>query len=99
MPCSGLGVISAKPEIRYKDTKEFTGLYETQGRILSSSSEYLKEGCILIYSTCTLNKLENEEIVKAFLTSHSGFELAEERTILPYEEAGEGFYTAKIIKK
>lgn len=97
VPCSGLGVISAKPEIRYKDAKEFAGLYETQGRILSASAEYLKKGGILVYSTCTLNKRENEEIVKGFLETHNGFRLIEDRIFLPFEEAGEGFYTAKII--
>lgn len=98
VPCSGLGVIASKPEIRYKDAKEFESMYETQKRILSASAEYLKKGGILVYSTCTLNKLENEEVVKAFLAEHSGFELAAERTFLPFEEAGEGFYAAKIVK-
>jgi len=97
-PCSGLGVIASKPEIRYKDAKEFAGLYETQKRILSASAEYLKKGGILVYSTCTLNKLENEEIVKAFLAANGGYRLVEEKTFLPYAEAGEGFYAAKIIK-
>lgn len=96
VPCSGLGVISTKPEIRYKSVDEFKGLYETQRRILTASSKYLKKDGVLVYSTCTLNKHENEEIVAAFLAENDGYELEYEKTFLPNEEAGEGFYIAKI---
>lgn len=98
VPCSGLGVISSKPEIRYKTADEFEGLYKTQQRIISSASKYLKDGGIMVYSTCTLNKRENEEIVANFLAENSGYKLEYEKTFLPYEEAGEGFYIAKILK-
>lgn len=98
VPCSGLGVISAKPEIRYKFVDEFEGLYKTQRQIISSASKYLKSGGIMVYSTCTLNKKENEEIVSDFLAQSNDFKLEYDKTFLPYEEAKEGFYTAKIIK-
>ncbi|HAN20806.1 MAG: 16S rRNA (cytosine(967)-C(5))-methyltransferase [Clostridiales bacterium GWF2_36_10] len=98
VPCSGLGVISAKPEIRYKSTDDFKELYKTQKRIISSAAKYLKSSGIMVYSTCTLNKHENEDIVAEFIAENGGFQLEYERTFLPFEEAGEGFYMAKIIK-
>ncbi|PKM62886.1 MAG: 16S rRNA (cytosine(967)-C(5))-methyltransferase RsmB [Firmicutes bacterium HGW-Firmicutes-21] len=99
VPCSGLGVISAKPEIRYKSVEDFGGLYQTQRRIISSASKYLKSGGIMVYSTCTLNRHENEEIVAGFLADNNGFELVYERTYFPFDEVGEGFYIAKIVRK
>ncbi len=99
VPCSGLGVIGAKPEIRYKDPAEFEGLYNTQREILASAASYLKEGGCLVYSTCTLNKKENEEVVKDFLSAHRAFVLEEEHTWLPIGECSEGFYAAKLVKK
>ena len=98
VPCSGLGVISAKPEIRYKKTDEFEGLYDTQHRIIRAAAQYLKKGGVMVYSTCTLNRTENEDVVAAFLDGNSGFELEYERVFLPYEEAGEGFYMARIVR-
>ncbi len=99
VPCSGLGVIGAKPEIRYKDPEDFKGLYATQREILASAATYVKkEGC-LVYSTCTLNKLENEEVVKDFLAAHGEFVLTEEHTWLPVADGTEGFYAARLEKK
>ncbi len=99
VPCSGLGVIGSKPEIRYKDPVEFSGLYPTQRKILASSANYVKAGGTLVYSTCTLNKIENEEVVRGFLAEHGDFSLADERTFLPFDGSGEGFYAAKLVRK
>lgn len=99
VPCSGLGVIGSKPEIRYKDPAEFAGLYPTQKKILASSACYVKAGGTLVYSTCTLNKKENEEVVHGFLAEHDDFSLAEEHTFLPFDGSGEGFYAAKLVRK
>ncbi len=98
VPCSGLGVIAAKPEIRYKSAERFAELIDTQKRILSSSSKYLNKGGVLIYSTCTINRNENEAVVADFIEKNSDFCLEYERTFFPYEEVGEGFYIAKIIR-
>ena len=99
VPCSGLGVIGSKPEIRYKDPAEFAGLYPTQRKILASSANYVKPGGTLVYSTCTLNKIENEEVVRGFLAEHDDFSLADEHTFLPFDGSGEGFYAAKLVRK
>ena len=99
VPCSGLGTISAKPEIRYKDPASFEGLIDTQKRILASSATYVRPGGILLYSTCTLNRAENGKQVQEFLQTHPSFTLEEERTFLPFEAAGEGFYAARLRKE
>lgn len=67
VPCSGLGVLGKKPEIRYKDRGDFTELPALQLSILQTGSRYVRPGGVLVYSTCTLNRAENEAVVKAFL--------------------------------
>ena len=74
VPCSGLGVIGRKPEIRYKDKKLFKNLNELQYKILCASEKMLKPGGILVYSTCTLNPRENNEVVNRFLNEYKNFE-------------------------
>ena len=83
VPCSGLGVIGTKPEIRYKDAGDFAGLKDTQSDILGASAGYLRVGGKMVYSTCTVNRAENSEIVKAFLKSAPGYVLNTEKQILP----------------
>lgn len=73
VPCSGLGVIRRKPEIRYKPLDEFTSLPATQLAILEQSARMVKPGGVLQYSTCTLRPAENEKIVRAFLEGHPEF--------------------------
>ncbi len=73
VPCSGLGVIRRKPEIKYKSPEEFTGLPEVQYRILETSSRYVKPGGTLVYSTCTLSKAENNCVAERFASDHPEF--------------------------
>jgi len=72
-PCSGLGVLGKKPDIRYKDGDSVGKLPEIQYGVLCGASKYLKVGGVLVYSTCTLNKKENEEVVLRFLKENSDF--------------------------
>lgn len=74
VPCSGLGVIAKKPEIRHKDLTESTRLPAIQAAILEASAGYLKPGGVLVYSTCTILTAENQEVVTAFLATHPEFE-------------------------
>ncbi|MBO4733718.1 MAG: methyltransferase domain-containing protein, partial [Clostridia bacterium] len=97
VPCSGLGVIRRKPEIKYKADPDFGALYELQKKILNNGLSYLKNGGRLLYSTCTVRKAENEEIVRACLKENSDCELIAERTFLPGVDGTDGFYYA-IIK-
>ena len=75
-PCSGMGVIRRRPDLRYKegltDTKELT---ETQLAILDHCAGLLKDGGEMVYSTCTVNPAENEDVVMAFLEKHKAFSL------------------------
>ncbi len=98
VPCSGLGEICAKPEIRKKDPAEFGGLYRTQAAILNASADYVKPGGVLVYSTCTINKKENECRVQAFLACRTDFRLTDEKVFLPTGAACEGFYAARLEK-
>ncbi|MDF2566662.1 MAG: ribosomal small subunit methyltransferase RsmB [Oscillospiraceae bacterium] len=104
--CSGLGIIRRKPEIKYKDPEEFEKLPQIQYNILLNSSKYVKEGGMLIYSTCTLNKKENEEVVLRFLSENKDFEPLQipqyenyMHTFLPQEINSDGFFVATLIKK
>ena len=73
VPCSGLGIIRKKPDIRYKNLKEMEELPELQLKILENQSRYVKKGGLLLYSTCTVLRTENEDVVNAFLQRHGDF--------------------------
>lgn len=98
VPCSGLGVMAKKPELRFKKTEDIGKLPDIQYRILTASSSYLKSGGNLVYSTCTLCRAENGDNVRRFLASNPDYELAEEHTLFPTEDS-DGFYYAEMIKK
>ncbi len=98
VPCSGLGVIAKKPEIRYKSPEDIARLPEVQYKILDNVSGYVKQGGVLLYSTCTLNKAENEDVVNRFLAAHGEFTLDSMRTYFPHIDGCDGFFTAKLIK-
>lgn len=96
VPCSGFGIVRRKPEIRYKDLDSIKSLPEIQLSILTTSSKYVKNGGRLVYSTCTLNKRENEKVVSAFLENNKEFNLKEEKTTFPSKNGGDGFYYAVL---
>ena len=73
VPCSGLGVIAKKPEIRGKDPAELAGLPVIQSAILDNLSRYVKPGGTLLYSTCTILKEENEDVALRFLKTHEDY--------------------------
>ena len=77
-PCSGIGLIRRKPDIRYrKESSDFLNLQEIQLRILDSASKKLKKNGIMVYSTCTIFDEENFEVVNKFLEAHPEFEQVE----------------------
>ena len=109
VPCSGFGVISKKPEIRYKDAKESEALPKIQYDILENVSNYLKVGGTLVYSTCTILPDENENNVNKFLENHKNFALVPFNvgalevdggmiTLLPHTHHTDGFFVAKLEK-
>ncbi|MBO5333392.1 MAG: 16S rRNA (cytosine(967)-C(5))-methyltransferase RsmB [Clostridia bacterium] len=98
VPCAGLGVIRRKPEIKYKDFAFIDKLCDLQYNILNNSSLYVKEKGVLVYSTCSLSKKENENICERFLSEHSDFKLDEMVTLIPHKDS-DGFFFAKFIKE
>ena len=108
VPCSGIGVIRRKPEIKYKDENECSDLPQIQLEILENSAKYLKKGGRLIYSTCTLLKNENEEVVNRFLERNKDFAPAKigvlgiedtNVTFIPPNFLGDGFFVAAFERK
>ncbi|MBR4026252.1 MAG: 16S rRNA (cytosine(967)-C(5))-methyltransferase RsmB [Lachnospiraceae bacterium] len=100
LPCSGLGVMGKKTDIRYKMTQEKqTELVELQKNILNTVASYVKFGGTLIYSTCTIHKGENENQVEWFLKEHKEFGLVSMQQMFPSEEYHDGFFIAKLVRK
>lgn len=98
-PCSGLGVMGKKKDIRYHATAE--GIEELAGiqrQILSTVQNYVKAGKTLIYSTCTMCKKENEENVEWFLKEYPEFHLEFMRQVFPHEIGNDGFFLAKLVR-
>ena len=101
VPCLGIGVIKRKPDIKWQrkveDIKEIT---EIQKTILNNCSQYLKKGGDLVYSTCSIFKEENEDIIKEFLEKNCDFEIENNTiiNIIPDEEK-DGFFICKLHKK
>lgn len=112
VPCSGLGVIRKKPDIRYKELSQIQQLPALQSAILLQQANYVKPGGILLYSTCTILKRENEAVAEQFLQTHSDFELqtvhfpehsgikdAPMTTLLPCDHGTDGFFICKFRRK
>ncbi len=100
LPCSGLGVLRKKTDIRYRMTEEKEkSLSALQREILSVVCQYVKTGGTLLYSTCTIDRMENEENTAWFLEQNPVFTLTMERQIFPDEGEGDGFYIAKFVRK
>lgn len=105
VPCSGLGIVRRKPEIRYKEKILIDKLPLLQYRILENASKYVKPSGRLVYSTCTLNPAENEEVCRKFLLNHKEFKLIHPLkshgfddcgyiTLMPHIHGTDGFFIA-----
>ncbi|MBR2951587.1 MAG: 16S rRNA (cytosine(967)-C(5))-methyltransferase RsmB [Clostridia bacterium] len=98
VPCSGLGVIRRKPDLRHRPLDGQDELIALQKAILRCASEKLKAGGRLLYSTCTVTHEENRGNVDDFLISHPDFSLKEDRLLLPDTDGCDGFYFAVLQK-
>jgi len=95
VPCSGLGIIRRRPDIKWTKTEEgINELVPLQRKIVLNASEYVKKGGRLMYSTCTVNSAENEENVKFFLENTEGFRLIEEKQLISSVDKTDGFFFA-----
>ena len=111
VPCSGLGIIRKKPDIRYKDPAALAGLPEVQRAILENASQYVRPGGVLLYATCTVLPEENEGVTEDFLARHPRFQkqcfslpgLEEENDgglrLWPQRHSTDGFYVCKMRKQ
>lgn len=100
LPCSGLGVLRRKTDIKYRMNPEGEGsLVALQRQMLSVVCEYVKPGGTLIYSTCTIHAAENEENARWFEQTHPEFTLDVMRQMFPEEQLGDGFFIAKFKRK
>ena len=100
LPCSGLGVLGKKTDIKYKMSKEQeTELAELQIKILDTVHSYLKDGGTLIYSTCTIDTLENEKNVQTFVKKHPEFKIVSMIQMYPGEIGSDGFFIAQLKKQ
>jgi 16S rRNA (cytosine967-C5)-methyltransferase len=101
-PCSGLGVIRRKPDMKWNKTEpELEEICVIQREILEAVHSLLRAGGVLVYSTCTLEYNENEGMVREFLGKHPEFvwDLEQSRQIFPYEHQTDGFFIAKLRKR
>lgn len=109
VPCSGLGIIRKKPDIRYKDPRPLENLPRVQGAILDNVARYVRPGGALLYATCTLLERENEGVVRSFLDRHNHFTLEGFQvpgpfagtetgmlTCWPHRHGTDGFFFAKL---
>ena len=112
VPCSGLGIIRKKPDIRYKNLKELEDLPALQLKILETQASYVRPGGTLLYSTCTVLKRENEDVVSAFLAVHGEFTTEPlplpgvfsknetgMLTLIPGEYDTDGFFICRLRRK
>ena len=101
VPCMGIGVIKRKPDIKWQRKKEdIEEISQLQSKILETCSKYLKRGGYLVYSTCSILKGENEDIVNDFIKNNSDFEIVKNGlfNIKPDKEK-DGFFICKLHKK
>ena len=112
VPCSGLGVIRKKPDIRYKDLSAIGRLPQVQRAILEVQAGYVRPGGQLVYSTCTVLRRENEDVVRAFLDEHPEFHLEPVPvpqgldapnegmlTLWPHRHGTDGFFISRMRKR
>ena len=110
VPCSGFGVLSKKPEIRYKNPDDMQTLPDIQAAILDNACRYVRVDGVLVYSTCTILPEENEENVRRFLDAHPEFSLTPFSigelsvgsgmiTLLPDTHSTDGFFVARMVRK
>ena len=98
-PCSGLGIIRKKPEIRYKTPEEIARLPEIQLEILTGAARAVAPGGTLLYATCTILPEENSGVVEAFLSETTDFSIEEQRTLYPHTDGTDGFFYCKLRRR
>lgn len=100
VPCSNTGVMRRRIDVRWRlQEEEFVELARTQRGIVESALRYLKPGGSLVYSTCSIDPEENQQVVKAVLADHPELEMIESRLVFPPKDQMDGAYAARLVKK
>jgi 16S rRNA (cytosine967-C5)-methyltransferase len=96
-PCSDLGTLQSRPDVRWrKDPELIERVAAQQAELLEAAATQVRPGGVLVYSTCTISARENEEQMRAFVEGHPEFELTEERRLLPHRDGTDGFFIARL---
>ncbi len=95
VPCSGTGIIRRKPDIKFNRSED-DSFFEVQSAILNNGARYVKHGGVLVYSTCSIEKEENEVVTSTFLNNNKEFERLYEKTYYPNTDGTDGFYICKM---
>jgi 16S rRNA (cytosine967-C5)-methyltransferase len=99
VPCSGSGVFRRNPDDKIKlSAEKLEKLVVTQQKILATYPEMLKKGGIMVYATCSVLPIENEQQINRFLEENPNFKLIESKSILTSETGYDGFFMAKLMK-
>ena len=99
-PCSNTGVLRRRVDLRWRiKAQEIARLRQVQSDLLNNAARMLKPGGVLIYSTCSLEPEENEDLVAEFLKSNGGFKMASQRALLPFAENVDGAFVAKLVRR
>ena len=110
VPCSGIGTVRRKPEVKYKNPEDFSRLPHIQYSIAENALNYLADGGEMVYSTCTLRRAENDEVIAKLLENHPEIEIVKLpeplgskfegiASIFPIHFGSDGFFIAKLRKK
>ncbi|MBQ8537100.1 MAG: methyltransferase domain-containing protein, partial [Clostridia bacterium] len=99
-PCTGLGVMLEKPDVKYRhQPADLKALAQLQNELLDTCCQYVKKGGVMVYSTCSILKDENERQAAAFLQRHPEFEKVAEHQLLSHRDGMDGFYMIKMLRR
>lgn len=98
-PCSNTGVMRRRVDLRWRiRAEEINRLHDTQLNLLRQAAEHLRPGGTVVYSTCSLEPEENQEVVREFVRTNPGFRLESQRELLPFADATDGAFVARMTK-
>jgi 16S rRNA (cytosine967-C5)-methyltransferase len=98
-PCSGLGTLQSRPDLRWQPGRaDIDGLAEQQRQLLNASAAALSAGGTLVYSVCTISRREGPDLIRSWLAEHEKFQLEHERQLLPHHDGTDGFYIARLVR-
>ena len=98
-PCSDLGTLQSRPDVRWKKDEEVVGrLSAEQARLLDGAAARVRPGGTLVYSTCTISPEENERQIERYLDRHQDFRSDKQTQLLPHRDGTDGFFIARLVR-